>query len=150
MLTISRATVSDRREFYALEAKCFEMKYDDGDTTYYWTPILLHQFCLKAVLDGKIVGGLVSMPIHDRRWYLNSLFVDPECRRMGVATKLMDRMIGDAWLHDMVLDVKTDRPYLVEFYRSFGFEITDRSTNHYGDDEDRFYMEKSASGRSKD
>ena len=139
---IRRAAVSDRREFYSLEAKVFEMRYDDEDTTYYWTPILLHQYCLKAVIDGRIVGGLVSMPTNDRKWYLNSLFVAPEYRRMGIARQLMLRMLEDAWLHDMVLDVKTDRPHLVKFYRSFGFEVVDRSTNHYGDGEDRLHMEK--------
>lgn len=144
MVTISRATVHDRREFYTLEAKCFEMGYDDGDTTYYWTPILLHQYCLKAVLNGRIVGGLVAMPTHDKRWYLNSLFVEPAYRKTGIARKLVLRMFDDAWLPNMVLDVKTDRPYLIKFYQSMGFELTDRLVNHYGDSEDRFYMERFA------
>ena len=45
MITISRAAVSDRREFYTLKAKCFNMTCDDSDTTYYWTPISTAQ-CL--------------------------------------------------------------------------------------------------------
>ena len=144
MASISRATVDDRREFYFLEARCFDMSYDDDDTTYYWTPVLLHQYCLKATIDGRIVGGLVSMPTNDRKWYLNSLFVDPDHRGVGIARKLMIYMLENAWLRDMVLDVKTDRPYLVKFYGSFGFEITGRSANHYGDGEDRFHMERKA------
>ena len=145
MVVISRATVSDHREFYRLEARCFNMKYDDGDTRYYWTPILLHQYCLKAVIDGRIVGGLVSMPTHDSEWYLNSLFVDPDYRLKGIARKLVMRMFKDAWLCDMILDVRTDRTHLVKFYRSLGFEIVNRSINHYGDSEDRFHMKRTAS-----
>ena len=144
MISISRATMNDRREFYTLEAKCFDMRYDDADTAYYWTPILLHQYCLKAVLDGNILGGLVSMPIHEKKWYLNSLFVDPNHRLRGIAKKLVLRMFKDAWLHDMVLDVNTNRPYLVEFYRSMGFKVIGRSVDHYGDGEDRFHMERNA------
>lgn len=142
MVTISRATVSDRREFYMLEARCFDMKYDDAYITYYWTPILIHQYCLKAVIDGRIVGGLITMPTYDKEWYLNSLFIDPEFRRMGIARKLFLQVFKDMWLHDVILDVRTDRPYLVEFYHSLGFEITGHSINHYGDSEDRFHMKK--------
>ena len=143
-MKILRAVVSDAVEFYELEARCFEMKYDNEDTTYYWTPILHHQCCLKAVLGGKIVGGLVSMPTFEGKWYLNSLFVDPDYRRRGIANKLMDRMKGLAAQKTMVLDVKTDRPYLVEFYRRHGFEIAGTSRNHYGDGEDRFMMVRRA------
>ena len=143
-MKILRAGVSDAVEFYELEAGCFEMKYDNEDTTYYWTPILHHQCCLKAVLGGKIVGGLVSMPTFEGKWYLNSLFVDPDYRRRGIANKLMDRMKGLAIQKTMVLGVKTDRPYLVEFYRLHGFEIVGTARNHYGDGEDRFMMVRRA------
>ena len=44
----------------------------------------------------------------------------------------------------LVLDIKTGRPYLVEFYRRHGFELVGTSRNHYGDGEDRFMMVRRA------
>ena len=140
MIEILRAGRSDALEFYRLEAKCFGMEEDNDDTTYYWVPILSYQCCLKAVLDGKIVGGLVSMPTFEGRWYLNSLFVDPEYRRRGIADKLMEKMKELATQDAMILDVKTDRPYLVRFYEKHGFKIDKLSTDHYYDGTDRLIM----------
>ena len=144
MIEIFRAKLSDALEFYKLEAKCFEMEEDNEDTTYYWVPILSYQCCLKAVVDGKIVGGLVSMPTFEGKWYLNSLFVDPECRRRGIADKLMEKMKELATQDVMMLDVKTDRPFLVQFYERHGFKLDKTSVNHYHDDSDRFIMVRDA------
>lgn len=142
-----RAGRADAEGFYRLEARVFEMDWNSEDTEYYWVPILEHQCCHKAVEDGIIVGGIVSMPTFNREWYINSLFVDPEYRRRGIATKLMECVMRDAWHQTMVLDVKTDRPHLLEFYKSFGFKTEGRSHNHYGDGEDRFIMRRRASCR---
>ncbi len=139
-MEISRAGRSDAQEFYRLEAKCFDMDEDNEDTTYYWVPILQYQCCLKAVHDKKIVGGLVSMPTFEGKWYLNSLFVDPAYRRLGIADKLMEKMKELATQDTMILDVKTDRPYLVEFYKKHGFVLDALSVGHYYDDSDRFIM----------
>lgn len=140
-IRIERAAKDDALDFYRLESKCFEMDGDDADTTYYWTPILSHQACYKAVADrSKIVGGIVSMPTFGRQWYVNSLFVDPEYRLRGIAKMLMNKVFSVAWYDEFILDVKTDRPHLVRFYGSLGFEMAGRSRNHYRDGEDRFIM----------
>ena len=143
-IEIVRAGKDDAQEFYRLEAKCFEM--DEGeDTLYYWVPILSYECCYKAIADGsKIVGGIVSMPTFDRRWYINSLFVDPEYRRWGIAGRLMRKVMDVAWYDDMVLDVKTDRPHLLKFYGALGFEVQHHSVDHYHDDSDRFIMVRQA------
>lgn len=133
-------------EFYRLEAKCFEMEGNDWDTLYYWIPILAYQCCYKAVVDdARIVGGVVSMPTFDRKWYVNSLFVDPEYRRRGIAGRLMSKVIDAAWHGEIILDVKTDRPHLLEFYGSLGFEKRYRSRNHYRDGSDRFILARAGS-----
>ena len=147
MIKILRAKRPDALEFYNLEAKCFEMEADNDDTVYYWVPILSYQCCLKAVLDGKIVGGLVSMPTFEGKWYLNSLFVDPEHRRQGIADKLMERMKELATQGTMILDIKTDRPYLVKFYERHGFKLDKLSTDHYYDNTDRLIMVRDAPAR---
>ena len=144
-IEIVRARKDDAQEFYRLEAKCFEMD-EEEDTLYYWVPILSYQCCYKAVADGsRIVGGIVSMPTFDRQWYTNSLFVDPEYRRRGIAGRLMRKVIDVAWYDDMILDVKTDRPHLLKFYGALGFERQYRSVDHYHDESDRFIMVRRAS-----
>ena len=146
---IVRAGREDALEFYRTEAACFDMDADDNDTLYYWTPVLEYMFCLKAVTeDGRIVGGAVTMPTYDRRWYVNSLFVLPEYRRRGVARRMMDMVVSAAEQRgcSMVLDVKTDRPHLLKFYGSLGFAASYRSADHYRDGEDRFIMTRPRRG----
>ena len=143
---IVRAVKADAMEFYRLEAKCFEMDGNDADTLYYWVPILSYQCCYKAVAGGsKIVGGVVAMPTFERKWYINSLFVDPAYRRRGIANRLMQKVVDVAWFKDMMLDVKTDRPHLIDFYNMLGFETVRHSVDHYSDDSDRFIMVRKSS-----
>lgn len=145
-IDISRAKREDALEFYNLEAKCFEMNGDDADTLYYWVPILSYQCCYKAVdRTSKIVGGIVAMPTFNGYWYLNSLFVDPAYRRRGIASMLMQKVMDAAANSDVVLDVKADRPYLVEYYKGFGFSLERLSSDHYYDGSDRFIMRRAAS-----
>ena len=139
---ISMATCSTCNKFTGYCRQCRTC----GKEVLCRTCILHYQCCLKAVLGGKIVDGLVSMPTFAGKWYLNSLFVDPDYRRRGIADKLMEGMKGPAAQKTMVLGVKTDRPYLVEFYRRHGFEPVGTSRNHYGDGEDRFMMVRRAWG----
>lgn len=142
-IRIARAEKRDALEFYRLEAMCFDMEENNDDTLYYWVPVLAYQCCYKAVTGGsRIVGGVVSMPTFDRRWYVNSLFVHPECRRRGIAGRLMNKVIDAAWYGEIILDVKTDRPHLLEFYGSLGFAKRYRSRNHYLDGSDRFILSR--------
>ena len=140
-IQIDRAGKNDALEFYRLEAECFEMEGNDEDTLYYWVPILSYQCCYKAVVAGsRIVGGIVSMPTFGRQWYINSLFVDPEYRRRGIAGRLVRKVIDVAWHEEIMLDVKTDRPHLLKFYDSLGFVKRHLSRDHYGDGSDRFIL----------
>ena len=55
------------------------------DAAYCRGPMLEHQCRFKAVADGfRIVGGMVSIQAFDGRRHLNSLFVHPEYRRLGM------------------------------------------------------------------
>ncbi|MDE0266399.1 MAG: N-acetyltransferase [Thaumarchaeota archaeon] len=70
----------------------------------------------------------------------STLCVAPEYRRRGIASRLMDMVIGEAGQRMMTLDVKTDRPYLLKFYGSLGFERRRLSRDHYRDGSDRFIL----------
>ena len=133
----------DACDFYKLEAKCFEMD-ENPDTLYFWVPILEYQYCYKAVYDDSLVGGIVSMPTRDKKWYINSLFVDPKYRRKKIASMLLEKLVDIAQC-DIILDVKTDRPYLLKFYLDRGFKKEQLSVGHYYDGSDRFIMQKRGS-----
>ena len=66
--------------------------------------------------------------------------MDPAYRRRGIANRLMQKVVDVAWFQDMILDVKTDRPHLIDFYNMWGFETVSHSVDHYSDDSDRFIM----------
>ena len=141
---IIRTSKNDAIEFYNLEAICFDMEANDKDTLYYWVPILEYQCCFKAVNDSKIIGGIVAMPTFDKQWHINSLFVHPKHRMHGIAKALMKKVLDAAWYDEIILDVKTDRPYLIKFYETLGFKKIHHSRNHYLDNSDRFMMKRNA------
>lgn len=139
-VNISLTNSSDATEFLKLEARCFEMS-ENLETMYYWVPLLEYSYCYKAVINGKIVGGIISIPTRDDSWYINSLFVDSDFQKNGIATKLLYHIIeGCAKNKSIYLEHKTDKPHLLEFYKKHGFKIILKSKNHFSDGDDRFML----------
>lgn len=139
-MDISLTSSLDVSEFLKLEAKCFEMS-ENLETIYYWVPILQYSYCYKAVIDGRIVGGIISIPTRNNSWYINSLFVDSDFQKNGIATKLLNHIInGCAKNRSIYLEHKTDRPHLLKFYKKHGFKIIETSKNHFSDGDDRFML----------
>ena len=138
-IKIRLTTHADAARFLELEAKCFEM-IPNPETTYFWTPVVENLWAYKAVVGDCIVGGIIAMPTRDGEWYIDSLFVDPEYRKKGVASLLMERVLAIAGNHAVFLDVKTDRSFLLDFYGRFGFMVKDRLTNYYNDGSDRLLL----------
>jgi ribosomal protein S18 acetylase RimI-like enzyme len=138
-VSVRLANWSDAATFLELEATSFGMRRNP-DTIYFWTPVVDHLWSYKAIADGKVVGGIIAMLTRRGNWYINSLFVHPTYRRRGVATKLLSRIIKLAGPREVLLDVKTDRKSLLEFYHRFGFEVKRRRKNYYRDGTDRYLL----------
>lgn len=143
-VNISLTDSSDAVKFLKLEAKCFEMS-ENLEAMYYWVPMLEYSYCYKAIINGRIVGGIISMPTRDDRydnsWYINSLFVDSDFQKNGIATKLLYYIInGCAKNKSIYLEHKTDKPHLLKFYKKHGFEIIETSENHFSDGDDRYML----------
>ena len=139
-LFIKQAKRSDATEFYRLEAECFEMKRD-GDAIYFWVPMLDHQFCFKAVIDDKIVGGIIAMSTKKANTlYVNSLFVDPKYRGHKIASKLLKKIFSMSPTNNIVLEMNPEFKHLYALYTKHGFKKTHFSKNHFTDGEDRILM----------
>ena len=133
------AKEKDAPRFLRLEALCFEME-TNRDLIYFWTPAVSYLWTFKAEIAGRIVGGIIVMPTRKGTWYINSLFVHPKYRKHGVATKLLEKIIKVAGKKSILLDVKTDRKFVVGFYRKHGFVIRKLKKNYYRDGTDRYLM----------
>lgn len=139
---IRRVSPDDADEFLKLEAKCFNMRLSQN-TKYYWKPIVSYQWVYKAVSQSKIVGGIIAMATRDEDLlYINSLFVHQAYRNKGIATKLLKKVLKIAEKRRVVLDLRTDRSFLVEFYEKFGFRIKKLRKDYYGDGTDIYLLER--------
>jgi len=112
------------------------------ETMYYWIPLLEYSYCYKAEISPHgIVGGIISMPTRNNSWYINSVFVHPDFQKNGIAAKLLYHVLdGCAKGKSMYLEHKTSKPHLLEFYKKHGFEVIEKSLNHFSDGDDRFML----------
>lgn len=82
----------------------------------------------------------MAMPTRSARIYVSSLFVDPKFRKSGIGTRLLRRVLAIRSTNGQILDVKNDKPYLIEFYLEHGFKRTKIMRNYYLDGSDRLIM----------
>lgn len=129
-MIIRETTVDDAREIWKLRMQSIRRI---GSTDYapeqveawvnhmtideYQELIKRHQ-CYLAECDGKVVGHARFNPTTSE---LCSFFVDPDCARQGVGTRLVNKACGDAvsqGLEHFWLDASLTA---VPFYESVGF-----------------------------
>ncbi len=100
MVQIERATVSDAEELLALQKLAYRSEaeiYDDFkipplvQTMEQMEADFEKQICLKAVVDGKIVGSVRAFA-GEGTCYIGRLLVHPEFQNRGIGTELMARI----------------------------------------------------------
>ncbi len=75
---------------------------------------------------------------------IESLAVDPEYRRQGLATILLIKLLGAIKKRGatfIVLEVRPSNKAAIALYKSFGFQIVEREKDYYLD-EDAWIMAK--------
>ena len=98
--------------------------------------------CLAAEDEqGSLLGYLVCAR-YDDVWHLMNVAVNPERRRRGIATELIERLFDEAGAGArFTLEVRVSNSPAIEMYRRFGFRSAGRRRRYYHDNgEDALIM----------
>ena len=137
---ISRLTYADLPQVIAIERRAFP------------TPWSLAMFvlelskpsgiCLAARRGGRMCGYTVCSR-YDTVWHIMNVAVDPDQRRTGVATALLDALlqrVGDSQAR-YTLEVRESNDGAIRLYERFGFRTAGLRRRYYQDNgEDALVM----------
>jgi ribosomal-protein-alanine N-acetyltransferase len=139
-LDIRRLTYADLPKVVAIERRAFP------------TPWSLAMFvlelskpsgiCLAAWEDGRLRGYMICSR-YDTVWHVMNIAVDPDVRRRGVATALLDDLV--ARVDDLgacyTLEVRRSNGGAIRLYERFGFRAAGTRRRYYQDNgEDALIM----------
>jgi ribosomal-protein-alanine N-acetyltransferase len=139
-LEIRRLTYADLPQVIAIERRAFP------------TPWSLAMFvlelskpsgiCLAAMRDGRLTGYMICSR-YERVWHIMNVAIDPDHRRQGLATALLNRLIERVDDDDAryTLEVRRSNDGALVLYERFGFKIAGIRRRYYQDNgEDAFVM----------
>jgi ribosomal-protein-alanine N-acetyltransferase len=97
--------------------------------------------CIAAATDDGLVGYLVCSRYADV-WHLMNVAVEPDRRREGIATRLMERLFEEAGRDARyTLEVRTSNNVAIAMYERFGFRAAGHRRRYYHDNgEDALIM----------
>lgn len=139
-LTIRRLTYSDLPQVIAVERRAFP------------TPWSLAMFvlelskpsgiCLAAIRDGELTGYVICSR-YDTVWHVMNVAVDPQLRRRGIATGLLEELLKAIDDRDaqLTLEVRPTNGPAIALYERFGFRSAGTRPRYYQDNgEDALIM----------
>ena len=89
-------------------------------------------------LENDVPIGIISYSLIYDRIELEYIWVNSSYRHMGIASKLMDKMIDNS-VNNITLEVRTSNVDAINLYKKFGFKIASIRKCYYGD-EDAYLM----------
>ena len=98
--------------------------------------------CLAARRDGRLVGYLVCSR-YDTVWHIMNVAVDPDDRRTGIATALLQELLARVGDPDarFTLEVRQSNGAAIALYERFGFKAAGMRRRYYQDNgEDALIM----------
>ena len=82
--------------------------------------------------------GLISYSLIYDRIELEYIWVSPDFRCRGIASKLMDKMINEEVLN-ITLEVRSSNASAINLYKKYGFKVASVRDKYYGS-EDAYLM----------
>ncbi len=131
-LDIRRLTYADLPELMAIERRAFP------------TPWSMAMFvlelskpagvCLAALRDRRMLGYLICSR-YDTVWHIMNVAVDPEERRRGIATAMLEDLLRriDSRTARFTLEVRESNRPAIELYERYGFRAAGRRRRYYQD-----------------
>ena len=90
-----------------------------------------------ALRDGKIIA-CAGAELYTDSAEIESLAVDPDYRRQGIAKILLIKLIGAIrrrGVSFIILEVRPSNTAAIELYKGFGFDVVEREENYYRDED---------------
>ena len=97
--------------------------------------------CLAARRNDQMVGYIICSRF-DQVWHIMNVSVDPELQRRGIATSMIDEVLGRVGREGQItLEVRPTNSGAIALYEKFGFLAAGRRPRYYQDNgEDALIM----------
>ncbi|MDY2745473.1 MAG: GNAT family N-acetyltransferase [Methanosphaera sp.] len=85
---------------------------------------------LPLILQYSVNSRLFASHIRDNDYYLGNLYVNPEYRKNGNGSKLVEKckqLARQSNCKQILLDVEYTKPYLLDFYAKLGFKKSSKN-----------------------
>jgi len=144
-MRVSKATTTDLERIAQLEAKCFP---DEPYPRFFFTQareIYAETLLVAKTKDENLAGYILAAPdsISPNHWWILSMAVDPEIRNKGVGKSMLTEMLASLvqlGARTVYLSVSETNVPAKKLYDSYGFELTRKSDDYFGKNEDRLIL----------
>ena len=119
-------------EIELLEKQCFSVPWS-RQALISQLPDDMHFFIAAFNDSGRVLGYVGMMYVLDEG-YISNVAVSPECRRLGIADKLIESLIkraNEKNLSFVTLEVRESNLPAIELYRKNGFSDVGMRKNYY-------------------
>ena len=119
-------------EIELLEKQCFSVPWS-RQALFSQLPDDMHFFIAAFNDSGRVLGYVGMMYVLDEG-YISNVAVSPECRRLGIADKLIESLIkraNEKNLSFVTLEVRESNLPAIELYRKNGFSDVGMRKNYY-------------------
>ncbi|MEE9120953.1 MAG: GNAT family N-acetyltransferase [Syntrophobacteria bacterium] len=130
----------DFDELLQIEALAFPKSQYDREEL--WLLSLKYPHTFLVTVSDQIDGYIVFRP----DGHIISMAVRPHKRRVGIGTRLVQKVIGHCSGKSLRLEVRVSNVGAQRFYLHLGFRIKVRIDGYYHDGEDAFVLERPADG----
>ena len=136
-LIFRKLTLEDADAAAELDLKCFGRKDACSRNYFFQSAQDERKEFIVALRGGKIIA-CAGAEIYTDSAEIESLAVDPDYRRQGVAKILLIKLIGAIRRRGatfIILEVRPSNTAAIELYKGFGFEVVEREENYYLDED---------------